>query len=83
VDSEFVLDQPMCAGRDSLTGLRNGVPSSVALADVTAVAMRETNMTVIVGISLVVVALAGPVPAQLGAESLAGLPSVEAHLRVS
>ncbi len=25
----------------------------------------------------------GPVPAQLGAESLAGLPGVEAHLRVS
>ncbi len=41
--SEFVLDKPWIPGRDSLVGFRNRVPSSVAISDVTAVAIRQPD----------------------------------------
>ena len=61
--SEFVLDQPEIAGGDSLTGLLNGAPSSVAVSDVTQVAIRKvsTGKTVglVAGIAVVAVGIAG------------------------
>ena len=70
--SEFVLDQPEIAGSDSLAGLHNGAPSSVAVSDVTQVAIRKfsTGKTVglVVGISVVAVGIAAVI-------ALAGLCS--------
>jgi hypothetical protein len=61
--SEFILDKPEIAGSDSLAGLRNGAPSSVAVSDVTQVAIRKvsTGKTVglVAGIAVVAVGIAG------------------------
>ena len=63
--SEVVLDQPEIAGSDSLTGLHKGAPSSVAVSDVTQVAIRKfsTGKTVglVTGISVVAVYIAAAI----------------------
>jgi len=63
--SEFVLDQPEIAGGDSLAGLERGAPSSVAVSDVTQVAIRKfsTGKTVglVAGIFVVAVSIAAAI----------------------
>src|SRR5438034_7715488 len=60
--SEFVLDQPEIAGSDSLAGLHNGAPSSVAVSDVTQVAIRKFSagktVRLVAGISVAAVCFA-------------------------
>lgn len=60
--STIVLHQPRIAAGDSLSGLHNGAPSSVALSDVTQVAIREFSagktIGLVVGISVVAAAIA-------------------------
>src|SRR5207247_2430649 len=41
--SRLVLDEPRIAAGDSLAGVRHGVPSSVAVSDVTQVATRRVS----------------------------------------
>jgi len=55
--SEFVLDKPWIPVRDSLVGFRNRVPSSVAVSDITAVAIRQadTGSTIVLIAGLVAV----------------------------
>jgi hypothetical protein len=48
--AEFVLDQPEIAGTDSLAGLEHGAPTSVALSDVTQVAIRKFSAGKTVGL---------------------------------
>ena len=50
--SEFVLNHPRIAGGDSLAGLRGGAPSSVAVSDVTQVAIRRFSTGKTVGLIL-------------------------------
>jgi hypothetical protein len=58
--SHIVLSQPRIAADDSLTGLRNGAPASVAVSDVTQVAIRQvsTGKTVGLVVGMAVVAAA-------------------------
>jgi hypothetical protein len=57
--SEFVLDKPWIPVRDSLLGFRNGVPASVAVSDITAVALWQPDsgktIGLIAGLSLVLI----------------------------
>jgi hypothetical protein len=60
--SNIVLHQPRIAAGDSLSGLHNGAPSSVAVADVTQVAIQKFSagktIGLVVGISAVALAIA-------------------------
>ena len=62
--SQFVLHKPRIAGSDSLAGFRNRVPSSVAVADVTAVAIPKTDpvsVVLIVGLLIAMAVAAGSI----------------------
>src|SRR6267143_4920503 len=50
--SEFVLDQPRIAGSDSLAGIHNGATTTVAVSDVTQVAIRRFSAGKTVGLIL-------------------------------
>jgi len=60
--SNIVLHQPRIAAGDSLSGLHNRAPSSVAVSDVTQVAIRKFSagktIGLVVGISAVALAVA-------------------------
>jgi hypothetical protein len=60
--SRMVLDQPRIAAGDSLTGIHNGVLSSVAVSDVTQVATPKFSagktIGIFLGLSVVVVGIA-------------------------
>lgn len=48
--SRIVLEQPRITAGDSLSGLHNGVPSTVAVSDVTQVAIRRFSVGKTVGL---------------------------------
>ncbi len=60
--SRMVLDQPRIAAGDSLAGVHNGAPSSVAVSNVTQVATRKVSavksLGLFLGLSVVAVAIA-------------------------
>jgi len=60
--SNIVLHQPRIAAGDSLSGLHNGAPSSVAVSDVRQVAIRKVSagqtIALVLGITVVAAAIA-------------------------
>jgi len=60
--SRMVLHRPRIAAGDSLAGVHNGAPSSVAVSDVTQVATRKVSavksLGLFLGLSVVAVAIA-------------------------
>ena len=63
--SYVVLEQPRFVGSDSLTGVHNGVSSTVAFADVTQVATQKVSegntIALLAGVSLAVLALSAAI----------------------
>ena len=56
--SQIVLHQPRIAVGDSLAGLHNGAPSSVAVSDVTQIAIRRFSTRKTLGLILAIQAVA-------------------------
>jgi len=50
--SHVVLNEPRITAGDSLAGVRNGAPSSVAVSDVTQVAIRKVSASKTIGLAL-------------------------------
>ena len=63
--SHVVLNEPRITAGDSLAGVRNGAPSSVAVSDVTQVAIRKVSASKTIGL------LAISIP--VGAAIIAGI----------